>query len=623
MGSTGKPGAASGLKDSDFYNNTASYNNGSGVWFDTCDSGNRIYHNTTAYNAQMGIMYEIANDDGNSSYIYDNYTFGNSIRGIYVSGSNHILVAHNLSAFNSEGITVMGRTGNTNPNYNNVVGNLSIWNTNKQEILPSSLLNNTSDYNLFESATNPVFSIGWGTNYTGLSAWQAGSGLDLDSWEEVVSAPSSIQDSINKQAAYVDWSSVLADAAQYTVQGSNINGIIIGGVAPGPYETSGITIVDDADTAKISYTGTWEHLSRSGTFDGTISDSSTTNDDVEYTFTGTTVQFYTQKGPSAGIFDIYMDGVYQTSFDSYSASHEYQVLAYENTSLSNGEHTIKMEVTGTHNASSTGYFCHIDRIVTSKPTVGVVDDADTANISYTGTWEHLSRTGPSDGTISDSSTTNDDVEYTFTGTTVQFYTQKGPSGGIFDIYIDNVLQTSYDSYSASHEYQVLAYENTSLSNGEHTVKIVVTGTKNASSTGYFCHIDYVETSTPNLAVIDDADTINISYTGTWDHQTSTGPYDGTISVSNTANDYLEYTFTGDTVEYYTQKGPSAGIFDIYLDGVLQTSFDSYSSSHEYQVLAYENTSLTYGTHTLKIVVTGTKNASSTNYYCHIDRVVSR
>ncbi|MCC2684614.1 MAG: hypothetical protein K0R75_1513 [Paenibacillaceae bacterium] len=88
-------------------------------------------------------------------------------------------------------------------------------------------------------------------------------------------------------------------------------------------------------------------------------------------------------------------------------------------------------------------------------------------------------------------------------------------------------------------------------------------------------------------------------------------------------DYMEYTFTGTTVEFYTQVGTGGGILDIYIDGVKQTSFDSYSATQTYQILAYENTSLSNASHTIKMVVTGTKNASSTNVNCHVDRIVSR
>ncbi|MGG1516116.1 alpha-L-fucosidase [Paenibacillus oryzisoli] len=245
----------------------------------------------------------------------------------------------------------------------------------------------------------------------------------------------------------------------------------------------------------ITYTGNWADQSNSNYFKSTDRNSGETGASAEYTFTGTGIRLITKKNSNLGIFDIYIDGTKVETYDSYAASADFDVTAYETTSLTNTAHTIKMVVTGTKNPSSSGYNVNLDLFEYSvnppaQPSDTIVDDTN-AGITYTGAWNHISRSTSYDGTISYSSTLNDAAEYTFTGTGVKLYTQKGVAGGKFDIYLDGVLQTTFDSYAASQQNKVLAYSNQALTAGSHTIKMVVKHTKNANSNNYFAHLDYI------------------------------------------------------------------------------------------------------------------------------------
>ncbi len=149
-------------------------------------------------------------------------------------------------------------------------------------------------------------------------------------------------------------------------------------------------------------------------------------------------------------------------------------------------------MTGTKNANSSGRHCHLDFIATlDPPAETIVDDTDSA-VAYSGSWSHISRAQSYDGTVSHSDTANDYAQYAFNGTGVKLYTQKGPSAGKFDVYIDGVKEITYDSYASSLQYQVLALDKNNLAPGSHTIKLVVTGTKNANSSGRHCHLDYIK-----------------------------------------------------------------------------------------------------------------------------------
>ena len=63
--------------------------------------------------------------------------------------------------------------------------------------------------------------------------------------------------------------------------------------------------------------------------------------------------------------------------------------------------------------------------------------------------------------------------------------------GIADVYLDGTKVRTVDLYAAAKQNQYVAYQATGLTDGPHTLKIVVTGNKNAAAAGAFV------TSTPS------------------------------------------------------------------------------------------------------------------------------
>ncbi len=252
-------------------------------------------------------------------------------------------------------------------------------------------------------------------------------------------------------------------------------------------------------------------------------------------------------------------------------------------------------------------------------------DDRNASVTYSGTWADHTNSSFYKSTGRNSNETGAYAEYAFTGTGIRLITKKAPSTGIFDIYIDGNKVSTFDSYAGSPAYNVVAYETTSLSDGPHTIKMVVTGNKNPNATNNNCNLDLFEYSTNPVAAqpaetfIDDTDS-SVTYSSGWSHISRTGSYGGTISHSNTTGADAEYTFNGTGVKLYTQKGSSAGKFDVYLDGVYQLTFDSYAASRQDQVLAFDQQGLTSGNHTIKMVVTGAKNPNSSSNHCHLDYI---
>ena len=131
----------------------------------------------------------------------------------------------------------------------------------------------------------------------------------------------------------------------------------------------------------------------------------------------------------------------------------------------------------------------------------------------------------------------------------------------------------------------------------------------------------VAPSVPATAKIDDQDVSQILYAprGSWANYTDLGDYMSAEKHCNQTNAYAQFKFTGTGVKWIGAKSNNYGKANVYIDGVLQGSnIDCYNSTKLYQQVLYTKTGLASGTHTIKVVVNGTKNASSTGYYIAID-----
>jgi beta-galactosidase GanA len=132
------------------------------------------------------------------------------------------------------------------------------------------------------------------------------------------------------------------------------------------------------------------------------------------------------------------------------------------------------------------------------------DDADAA-LTYTGAWEHHGTdvdytSGDYQHTESFSRTAGDAVTVPFTGTAVRWISSRDPSHGIADVYLDDVKVSTVDGYAASKVNQQVFYETRGLAAGDHTLRIVVTGTANPAASSPFVVVDAIDVPTAQDAV---------------------------------------------------------------------------------------------------------------------------
>lgn len=109
-------------------------------------------------------------------------------------------------------------------------------------------------------------------------------------------------------------------------------------------------------------------------------------------------------------------------------------------------------------------------------------------------------------------------------------------------------------------------------------------------------------------------------TANWPYGWQSGANQSDNHWSNVPNASYQLQFTGTQVNVYGGRAPNHGIAAISVDGGAETSVDTYAATRADNVLLWSSPTLAAGLHTLKVRVTGTRNANSANTYISADRV---
>lgn len=122
-----------------------------------------------------------------------------------------------------------------------------------------------------------------------------------------------------------------------------------------------------------------------------------------------------------------------------------------------------------------------------------IDDRD-ASLIYTGTWTRGNDPGHYNTTYSYSATANASVKLIFEGVGIRWITSKNTARGYADVKIDGtIVATNLDTYSSAPTVtSFVAFEKLGLAYGQHTIEIIVKGTKRAEAASPAVLIDCFE-----------------------------------------------------------------------------------------------------------------------------------
>jgi V8-like Glu-specific endopeptidase len=365
--------------------------------------------------------------------------------------------------------------------------------------------------------------------------------------------------------------------------GHNLGPIVAVAVTPRSPTPASAGIYDDNNASWV-YTGSWMIYSSSGPYLSTLHFTGNSGASASFVFNGSQFILTYTANTNRCSFNVRVDGALVTTVNAYNATLAWQ-RTYTSPVFSSGVHTVSFE-----NAGPSG-ITDIDVIQIITPMgAGIYDDANTA-WSYTGTWTTYSGSGPYINTLHYTGTVGSAASFMFKGTQFALNYTANSNRGPFEVWVDGAQVTTINAYSATLTWQ-RTYTSPVYSYSVHTVVL-----KNAGPSG-ITDVDAIQIVAPvSVGTYDDTYSAWTYGGGTWSTYSGTGPYSGTLHYSSSIGATASFVFSGTQFILTYTANSSRGSFEVWVDGVLETTINANNASLIWQKTY---TSLVYaqGTHTV-------------------------
>jgi acyl carrier protein len=374
----------------------------------------------------------------------------------------------------------------------------------------------------------------------------------------------------------------------------------------------------DDTSPSVTFAGAWARGDTTRPWSGqTASIATGAGATATFTFVGTSIDWIGLRGPDAGIARIYLDGTFHAEVDAFAAT-AIQTVLFSARNLAAAAHTLVIEATGLKRAAATD-----SRVVVDAFDVRTRLEESAAAVAFSGPWTHghtaKNWSGTSafagTGTASVSASAGASATITFDGTSVAWIGYRGPVAGIARVFVDGQPMGEVDTYAAAELLQAVVFEVTGLPAGRHTLRVEVTGLRNPAATGGSIVVDAVEFTppapAPQVQRMEET-AAAITYTAGWNRGSRFTLRSGENAMqSSTTGARAALQFSGRSIRWIGQRGFSAGIARVFLDGTHVGDVDLYAPlQEEHQAVAFEAHGLPAGPHTIAIEVSGSKNPSS-------------
>ena len=187
--------------------------------------------------------------------------------------------------------------------------------------------------------------------------------------------------------------------------------------------------------------------------------SETNGDAFSYSFVGNGVDYVTEKDPSQGEVEIYVDGALKATVDTHADTRSAQQLVYSISDLPNGSHTIR-------GVKKSGQFMLLDKLVVRResllnPGTAAFDKSAQADVS--------TESGRDPGELAGIANGGKNLAK---GTGVDWITALGPDQGQADVYIDNKLVIRVNLANDARVTARQVFTRSGLKDGQHILRIV-------------------------------------------------------------------------------------------------------------------------------------------------------
>jgi hypothetical protein len=368
----------------------------------------------------------------------------------------------------------------------------------------------------------------------------------------------------------------------------------------------------------VTLTGAWTASDSSyGWSGGSAMQSTAAGAIASFIFVGTSVRWIGSRGRGMGIASLRVDGGPAREVDLFARpTDEIHSPIVTISDLSNGQHTLTVEVTGRKNNEAAGNAVVVDAFdVQPGVTVSHWQDTD-PDARFSAGWTKSSTNFPWSGsgvsnlpelpvTAQETQTAGATLTLPFRGTAISWIGYRGPDAGIATVQVDSGAATEVDLYSAAAKYQPVVFTSTGLADTNHTLTIQATGRKNAASSAARVVVDAFDVMVPGRRYEEYESSIR--YVGVWTpHNEARVWSEGASATSNLPGTTATFTFTGTAVSWIgCRKGSAGGTAKVSLDGVVVRP--EIRLSETYPIEGYQKTilrldGLSNTTHTLVIEV---------------------
>ena len=248
-------------------------------------------------------------------------------------------------------------------------------------------------------------------------------------------------------------------------------------------------------------------------------------------------------------------------------------------------------------------------------------------ITYTGTWYPNTNSLESGGSALLANLKGSQAVVIFNGTGITWVGASDYYSGMCYLTLDGVpISVDTSNPSGATIYQQRLFTVRGLTAGLHRMTIEVIHSHDASTNASWIWVDAFDIENGSLVggtmaagagLVEQTD-VAANYSGHW-FQNAGGQYSGgSVNLVVDAGARVDFTFNGMAIAWFGYRDEWSGLAQVFMDGALQGTVDTYSTPSKTQTPIYSLTGLAPGTHVLGIVATGTHSAASGGSWVWVD-----
>src|SRR5258706_8805339 len=230
---------------------------------------------------------------------------------------------------------------------------------------------------------------------------------------------------------------------------------------------------------RIRYTGIWYPNTNTLSSDGSSTLATLRGSQAVVTFNGTGISWIGTSDQFSGYAYVFLDGMpglVNTASATANAT-LYQQPLFTVRGLPPGLHTLTIEVTHSHDETTNQPWIWIDAFdvengsLVSGATAGPgLAEQTSPAATYGGHWFQSAGAQQSGGSVDSSVDAGSWVSLNFNGTGADWIGYRDEWSGIAQVYVDDALRATVDTYLSPSKAQATVYSVNGLASGPHTLK---------------------------------------------------------------------------------------------------------------------------------------------------------